>query len=28
MIAVGVRADGKREVLGVSVELSENEVHW
>jgi len=28
LIAVGVRADGKREVLGVSVELSENEVHW
>ena len=28
LIAVGIRADGKREVLGVSVELSENEVHW
>ena len=26
--AVGVTADGKRRVLGVSVELSEAEVHW
>ncbi len=28
LIAVGVRWDGKREVLGVSVDLSESEVHW
>jgi transposase-like protein len=28
LIAVGVGADGKREVIGVSVELSEAEVHW
>jgi transposase-like protein len=28
LIAVGIRDDGKREVLGVSVELSESEVHW
>ena len=28
LIAVGVRDDGKREVLGVSVELSESEIHW
>ena len=28
LVAVGVRADGKREILGVSIELSENEVHW
>jgi len=27
-VAVGVRADGKRSVLGVSVSLSEAEVHW
>ena len=26
--AMGVRADGKREVLGVSVSLSEAEIHW
>lgn len=26
--AVGVNAEGKREVLGVSVSLSEHEVHW
>ena len=26
--AIGVRADGKRSVLGVSVSLSEAEVHW
>ncbi|HFC08941.1 MAG TPA: hypothetical protein ENJ54_03640 [Chloroflexi bacterium] len=26
--AVGVREDGKRTVLGVSVALSEQEVHW
>ena len=28
LIAVGVQADGKRTVLGVSVALSEAEVHW
>ena len=28
LIAVGVREDGKRSVLGVSVSLSEQEVHW
>jgi len=28
LIAVGVQADGKRSVLGVSVSLSEAEVHW
>jgi len=28
LIAVGVRADGKRSVLGCSVSLSEAEVHW
>ena len=28
LIAVGVRADGRRSVLGVSVSLSEAEVHW
>ena len=28
LIAVGVQADGKRCVLGVSVSLSEAEVHW
>jgi putative transposase len=26
--AIGVNAEGKREVLGVSVSLSEHEVHW
>lgn len=28
LIAVGVDIEGKREVLGVSVKLSEHEVHW
>ena len=28
LIALGVRKDGKRSVLGVSVSLSEAEVHW
>ena len=28
LIAVGVREDGKRSVIGVSVSLSEAEVHW
>lgn len=28
LVAVGVRDDGKRSVLGVSVSLSEAEVHW
>lgn len=28
LIAMGVRADGKRALLGVSVALSEAEVHW
>jgi len=28
MIAIGVRADGKRSVLGVDVSLSEAEIHW
>jgi transposase-like protein len=28
LVAVGVTADGHRRVLGVSVELSEAEVHW
>ena len=28
LIAVGVTADGKREILGASVSYSEHEVHW
>jgi putative transposase len=28
LVALGVRADGKREILGVSAKLSEAEVHW
>ena len=28
LTAVGVNLDGKREILGVSVSLSEHEVHW
>ena len=28
LIAVGVDLDGKRQILGVSVSLSEHEVHW
>ena len=28
LLALGVRADGKRELLGASVKLSEAEVHW
>lgn len=28
LIASGVKADGKRQILGVSVALSEQEVHW
>jgi transposase-like protein len=28
LIALGVRGDGKRTILGVSVSLSEQEVHW
>lgn len=28
LIAAGVRPDGKRDILGVSVALSEQEVHW
>lgn len=28
LIAIGIKEDGKREVLGVSVSLSEAEVHW
>lgn len=28
LLAMGVRADGKREILGVSSKLSEAEVHW
>lgn len=28
LLAMGVRTDGRREVLGVSVALSEAEVHW
>jgi putative transposase len=28
LVAIGVREDGKRSVLGVSVKLSEAEVHW
>ncbi|MBP6473512.1 MAG: IS256 family transposase [Chloroflexi bacterium] len=28
LVAVGVNQEGKREVLGVSVSLSEQEVHW
>jgi putative transposase len=28
LIAVGVRKDNKRSILGVSVSLSEAEVHW
>ena len=28
LIAAGVRADGKRSILGCSVSLSEAEIHW
>ncbi len=28
LVAVGVNPDGKREILGVSVSLSEHELHW
>ena len=28
LVAIGVQADGKRSILGVSVSLSEAEVHW
>ena len=28
LVAIGVRSDGKRSILGVSVSLSEAEVHW
>lgn len=28
LVAMGINAKGKREVLGVSVDLSEQEVHW
>jgi len=28
LVALGVRTDGKRDILGVSVALSEAEVHW
>lgn len=28
LLALGVRVDGKREILGVSAKLSEAEVHW
>ncbi len=28
LVAAGVRSDGKRSILGVSVSLSEAEVHW
>ncbi len=28
LVAVGVRPQGKREILGVSVSLSEHEIHW
>ena len=28
LTAVGVNQDGKREILGVSVSMSEDEVHW
>jgi putative transposase len=28
LTAIGVKRDGKREILGVSVSLSEHEVHW
>ena len=28
LLAIGVRADGKRSILGVSTSLSEAEVHW
>lgn len=28
LLAIGVQADGKRSILGVSVSLSEAEVHW
>jgi putative transposase len=28
LVALGVRADGKREILGISSKLSEAEVHW
>lgn len=28
LVAIGVREDGKRSILGVSVSLSEAELHW
>jgi transposase-like protein len=28
LVATGITPDGKRQVLGVSVSLSEQEVHW
>jgi putative transposase len=28
LIAIGIGSDGKRQILGVSVSLSEHEVHW
>lgn len=28
LVAIGVRADGRRDIIGVSVALSEAEVHW
>ncbi len=28
LVAIGITADGKRRVLGVSVAFSEAEVHW
>jgi len=28
LVAVGINLDGKRDILGVSVSLSEHEVHW
>jgi len=28
LVAVGITPQGKREILGVSVSLSEHEVHW
>ncbi|MCP4475615.1 MAG: IS256 family transposase, partial [Gammaproteobacteria bacterium] len=28
LVAIGVTSEGKREILGVSVSYSEDEVHW
>ena len=28
LIGIGINADGKRELVGISVKLSEQEIHW